>query len=855
MGAMTVVAVALIALSSVATADVPLVTDGQARAVVVTPAEPLPVAQYAAEELIYHVERATGVTLPIATEDAVPEADARVYVGATRAAADEGIDVAALAYEETVLRTAGNALYIVGQDDDGDPLANDTNAGTLWGVYELLERELGVVWMWPGELGTHVPETDEVVIADVDERFEPRLLQRNVRHGIISRGEPKTQRFTPEGRASYAHDQSVFLRRHRMGRKHELHYGHAFNAWWDRYGDEHPEWFQLVNGRRGPTRPNARFSMCVSAPGLHERIIANWLEERAANPDRVVNINVCENDIQGLCECETCTSWDGPQPESIHPRFGPRVVSDRYATFWRIICEKAMAIDPDAIVMAYAYVNYAPPPSEHITLPPNMLVGTVPDLFFPRTGEEQQWTKDQWSGWARTGASIFLRPNYMLHGYCMPHIFVHQFADEFQFEAANGMVATDFDSLNGQWSTQGTTLYALMRLHTRPEMDIDEMLGEYFSGFGPAAAKVKQYFDHFEAHTMQMREMLGLEDNRGIHWSRYAKDAHRAFPREVLESGEAILGEAAALVEGQEPYQARVAFLRTGLEHATMCAEIARLLAGESPAVSPFAVRRRLAELAEFRRAHEQMNFSNLHFAAYIEQRSWEITEGYSGEQLRAVSEAVEPLPEGAHFSLRGGHSLVAVLEAGESFRAHIDTKMVGANESPITWVLVDPGDNVMARGSIPVGESADIDIPVEAAGTYAMVVQTSKNNAKVTPLNDHSAVAAPQVHLIYPSARIYFWVPEGAEEFTLRFHAMYPGEQVRLSVYGPDGEEAGVEQTRRSGDMELPVQVPEGQDGRAWSVTFEQVEDITMEDYVVTLDERLPPYWSLAPDRLVLPP
>lgn len=853
MRTLALVALTLMPLSLAA--DVPLVTGGQARAVIVMPAEPLPVERYAADELTYHVERATGVLLPIVAEGDAPEADAYVYIGAADAAARAGIDLTDLAWEETVLRTDGNRLFIAGQDEDGDPLANDTNAGTLWGVYELLERELGVVWMWPGELGTHVPPVAEVVIGELDERFEPWLLQRNVRHGIISRGEPITPRFTNDGRAAYAHDQSVFLRRHRMGRNHPLSYGHAFNPWWDRYGAEHPEWFQLVNGRRGPRSPGARFSMCVSDPGFHERIIANWLEAREAAPGTVLNINICENDIQGLCECETCTSWDGPQPESINPRFGPRVVSDRYAKFWGIICEKAIAIDPDAIVMAYAYVNYAPAPSEGITLPPNMLIGSVPDIFFPRTEAEQRWTLEQWEGWARTGATLFLRPNYMLHGYCMPHIFAHQFAEEFRHEAVNGMRATDFDSLNGQWSTQGTNLYALMRLHTHPQQDIDEMLAEYYSGFGPAAGAVRDYFDFFEAHVTALRALPEYADtNSLVNWTRYAGAAHRIFPDAVLDEGAAILARAAEAVAGQEPWAARVEFLQLGLQHARMCADIARLIAGEDSESSPFSVQRRINELGEFRRRHERTNFSNLHFAAYIEQRSWEISAGYSGEQLRALSEQVEPLPEGAHFSLRGGHPIVAVLKAGESFRAHVDTKMVGRNEAPITWALVSPDDEVLERGSIPVGESAEIDIPVQADGTYALVVQTSKNNAKVTPLNDRAALAAPTVNLIYASSPMHFFVPEGTEEFTLSFYAMYPGEQVRLRVFDPDGSEAGSAFTERSGEMALPIVVGEGQDARAWSVAFEQVEDVTWEDYTVKMDPDLPPYWSLSPSQIVAP-
>jgi len=844
------VVLAALIIATAASAEVPLVVDGEARAVVVTAAEPLPVAQYAAEELVYHVQRATGVTLRIATEDAVPEQPAaRIYLGATQAAANAGIDAAALDNEATVLRTAGDALFIVGDDGDGD-----THAGTLWGVYELLERELGVVWMWPGELGTHVPETDTVIFGDLDEQFAPWLLQRNVRSGLIRR-EFKTQPFTPEGLAAYAHDQSVFLRRHRMGRVHPLSYGHAFNAWWDEYGAEHSDWFQLVNGRRGPATPGARFSMCVSNPGLHQEIIRRWQEARAAAPGEFININVCENDIRGLCECETCTSWDGPQPESINERFGPRVVSDRYAKFWKIISEMAMEIDPEAITMAYAYVNYAPAPSEGITLPPNMLIGSVPDLFFPRTEAEQQWTLDQWLGWARTGASIFLRPNYMLHGYCMPHIFVHQFAEEFQTEAANGMMATDFDSLNGQWATQGTNLYALMRLHTRPQKDIEELLGEYYSGFGPAADRVREYFDYWEGHVTALRALPEYADtNSLVNWSRYAMAAHRLFPEEALDEGAAILAEAAALVDGQEPYAARVQFLQTGLEHARLCARVARLVAGADAESSPFAASRAVTDLADYRREIEGTGVSNLNFCAFIESRSWEVTEGYGGEALRGVADEVAPLAEGLHFSLRGGYTIAAALEAGESFRAHIDTRRVGNNDAPITWVLVGLDDEVLARGEIPVGESADIEIPVERAGTYPLVIQTSKNNAKVTPLNDHAAVAAPGIGFIYATSPVYFWVPEGTEQFTLRFHGSWPGEQVRVRVLDPDGTEAAVEQTQRTGDMEMPITVGDGQDGRAWSLATEGVDEVAFEDYTIKLDPALPPYWSLAADRLVAP-
>jgi len=49
-------------------------------------------------------------------------------------------------------------------------------------------------------------------------------------------------------------------------------------------------------------------------------------------------------------------------------------------------------------------------------------------------------------------------------------------------------------------------------------------------------------------------------------------------------------------------------------------------------------------------------------------------------------------------------------------------------------------------------------------------------------------------------------------------------------------------------------VTVPDGKAGRAWSVLVTEGGPGVFEDYTLTLDPALPPYWSHAPDRLVLP-
>ncbi|MFW6156087.1 MAG: hypothetical protein ACOC7J_02105, partial [Armatimonadota bacterium] len=179
------------AMPPTANAQVPVVQDGEPVAVVVTADDPTPTALHAAEELVAHVREATGATPPMVTESAIPEdAAGRIFVGATNAARAQGIVPEDLAMEETVLRTVGNTLFIVGNEDpEADPLSQgNPHSGTLFGVYEILQRSLGVVWAWPGELGRYVPRTDTVVIAgDLDETFSPALTFRGIRWRYINR--------------------------------------------------------------------------------------------------------------------------------------------------------------------------------------------------------------------------------------------------------------------------------------------------------------------------------------------------------------------------------------------------------------------------------------------------------------------------------------------------------------------------------------------------------------------------------------------------------------------------------------------------------------------------------------------
>jgi hypothetical protein len=614
-----------------------LVREGRATAAIVVPVQSNAVERYAAQELAEHVAKATGATLSVRPEDELRDAPTtRIYLGNTRAARAAGLDGKELAREVVTLRSDGPAFYIVGRDEGGDPLDRDTSAGTLFGVYEWLERELGVRWLWPGEVGTFVPRTATIALHPVDRTVKPDLFQRHVRPGLgFTSGNPALG-FTTKAAADYARAQMVFLRRHRMGRSERFSYGHAFTDWWEKYGRDHPEWFQLVNGRRGPEKPGARYAMCVSNPGLHAQIVKLWREKGgAAKTDGPSYINAVENDILGQCECESCRAWDGPTPPDAMKYYAPnfkvhgsRFVSDRYARFALAIQQLAAKENSNVVVVGYVYFNYFQAPTSGVKLNDHILLGFCPSAgWYPRTEDEHAWYKRQWVDWRKTGARLFFRPNYFLDGYSMPFIFAHQFADDFQNGFRHGMVATDFDALTGQWATQGPSMYLLMRLHVTPNADPDALLAEYYAGFGPAAASVKAYFDYWENYTMNNRQMITdiFYDRVAIRWRTWAKAPHRVFPPETFGPAETLLARAATAAGNDREAQARVAFLQTGLEHAKLCTEVARLLTLADPASTVARGKAKLAELLAFRRQHEREWFANLNHNAWVEDLSWKL--------------------------------------------------------------------------------------------------------------------------------------------------------------------------------------------------------------------------------------
>ncbi|MBI4025822.1 MAG: hypothetical protein HY360_12630 [Verrucomicrobia bacterium] len=105
-----------------------------------------------------------------------------IYLGATEFAKQHGIDPQALKHEEAVVKVADNALILIGND-------RYPQLGTLHATTLFLQKDLGVRWLWPGELGEVIPKRAAITVPGALERREAPSLKVRYWRDVLGNGE------------------------------------------------------------------------------------------------------------------------------------------------------------------------------------------------------------------------------------------------------------------------------------------------------------------------------------------------------------------------------------------------------------------------------------------------------------------------------------------------------------------------------------------------------------------------------------------------------------------------------------------------------------------------------------------
>ena len=171
-------------------------------------------------------------------------------------------------------------------------------------VADFLERECGVRFLWPGELGTVIPKGEVKTLADGYYGFQPQFSRR------LSQSFHYPNRYMS---TKDRQDLNDWQRNNKIGPELKGGFGHAFARLvpQEKYAKDHPEYFSLVSpanwvGGSKPDKPTRKttpgcWQLCTSNDEVRQ-IIA---EKLAANPTSDIQ-SISPNDGGGFCECDKC---------------------------------------------------------------------------------------------------------------------------------------------------------------------------------------------------------------------------------------------------------------------------------------------------------------------------------------------------------------------------------------------------------------------------------------------------------------------------------------------------------------------------------------------------------------------
>ena len=232
---------------------------GQAgQALVVVAKDACNVTRYAAEELCTYLKKILGVDIPIVAEP-IPGRHS-FFIGISTYSKQAGIKDEDLCRDAYIIKTLDGDIYVLGRDEAGiDERQNQARGGiwaqlhergSLFGVYEFLERFAGVRFYFPGEIGTFIPQK-AITVPQVDIYDRPDFEARNV--SIYSGQWEDEKKIKP-----YPYDSSVSPEKNhyyatlRLQSKYVPNcHGMALLGHVHRFGKSHPEYFALrSDGRR-----------------------------------------------------------------------------------------------------------------------------------------------------------------------------------------------------------------------------------------------------------------------------------------------------------------------------------------------------------------------------------------------------------------------------------------------------------------------------------------------------------------------------------------------------------------------------------------------------------------------------
>ena len=396
-----------------------LTKDGKADCSIVVDPNGAKSARFGASELQWHIKKMTGAEIPIVS---APESQAKgylIYVGDSPALKSaEGFSTADFKAQEYIVSVKPGRIILAGKDSDdkgaftynmddpakiaGIPDLWKSN-GSLYAVYDFLERHCEVRWFNQTESGTFIPNIKNLSIVCGELRRMPAFIYRNACYPsnpkssdsynhYISLWKSDTPQYKewdamayPSLHGKYADDKqytnargnltALYLLRNRCGGE-RMDCNHSFYGYYDRFWEKNPKKPEVFEGSRpeyfakGYDPKSLPPNLCYTNPALIKQVAKDAVEYYdGKKTGQELSIFYCPTlpnpfpvepmDGGGFCKCDNFAKLIKTQEE----RGRAGIHSDYFFNFVNEVCKELRKTHPDKSVITLAYMTHAGVPS------------------------------------------------------------------------------------------------------------------------------------------------------------------------------------------------------------------------------------------------------------------------------------------------------------------------------------------------------------------------------------------------------------------------------------------------------------------------------------------------------------
>ena len=438
-----------------------LVVDGKSAAVIVTTAQMPEFVKLAVDELAADIAASTGAKLAVVRDSSPDRLEIHIdqtdYVKSLKLPLqDLGVD------GFQILFPAANRVVLVGGSE----------TGTEFAVYDFLERYVGVRWLFPGDIGTHVPTNKGLTISTDPVESRPAYISRVI---------------------STFHAQRWL---HQQKQHWTIQQHHNLNKLFapDKYYDQHPEFYPLIDGKREKPEPEGYgWQPVLDAPGIVDAAVKAIDQYFDENPS-VTSFSLGINDNNNF-----------NHPSKYKNSVGQDDYSDYYFNFTNQVIEGVLKAHPDKWFGCLAYVGVTDPPRD-VKVNGRM----VPYICIDRQGwaseEGRKKDMERTEKW-HAAAPVIGWYDYIYGGdmYRIPRIYPHLMGEYIKFGSENGVKAMYAELYASPEWIDGPKLYVFMKLLWDPTADVDRMLEEWYRlAVGErAAVPLAKYYQAWEDYWMK----------------------------------------------------------------------------------------------------------------------------------------------------------------------------------------------------------------------------------------------------------------------------------------------------------------------------------------------------------------